>query len=301
MKLRSERSGIHFFDRSAGLHLLCDEVKLEPSAWSVAPRILSVALSNICDLGCHFCYRPQTKDTLPVELVRQMVGAVDELGCLEVTFGGGEPLLYPGLSSLCEWIWDNTSMGVSLTTHGHRLTSGLIHKLIGRLSSIRFSVDGVEPYYSLIRGHPLCHLLEAIELLDHAIPFGINVVVSPGHVSELSPVVELAISLGAYDALIIPEHRAGKVALTPWEWDTIDSVITRFQSQCRLSVTYEACRHLNAAFLDTECDDEFVYAHVSADRRLKVSSYAPDGIVIRDGARMREYLLAMRDGERSFQ
>jgi MoaA/NifB/PqqE/SkfB family radical SAM enzyme len=71
-------------------------------------------------------------------------------------------------------------------------------------------------------------LLEKIRALDHAIPFGINVVVSPGHVTELRRVADLAIDLGACDLLIIPEHRGGKTLLASDEWNEIDIFIAEY-------------------------------------------------------------------------
>jgi MoaA/NifB/PqqE/SkfB family radical SAM enzyme len=291
MKTRAERSGLHCFDRSSGTHILFDEIVTKPDTWSVAPRTLSIALSNICDLACYFCYRPKTKDTLPLEFVKQVAAAADELGTLEITFGGGEPLLYPDLAVLCEWVWTNTSLGVSLTTHGHRLSPDLIRRLAGRISSIRFSIDGAEQYYSKIRGRPLAPLLEKIRALDQAIPFGINVVVSPSHVTELRRVADLAIGLGARDLLIIPEHQGGRILLAAHEWNEIDKFIVEYGSRCRLSVTQGGAAYLKANLLETERDDESVFAHVSADRKLKPNSYARDGILIQDAARMREYFV----------
>lgn len=117
--------------------------------------------------------------------------------------------------------------------------------------------------------------------------------VSPGHVTELRRVADLAIALGAWDLLIIPEHRGGKILLASREWNEIDKFIVEYRSRCRLSVTQGASAYLKANFLETERDDEFVFAHVSADKKLKPNSYARDGILIHDAARMREYLVLL--------
>ncbi len=297
MKLRIEPSGFHWFDRVTGIHILLDEITPNSATWSAAPRTLSIALSNVCDLGCHFCYRPRNSDSLPPDFVQEMVLAADRLGAFEITFGGGEPLLYPDLIPLCRWIWRNTALGISLTTHGHHLTRNFIHQLTGSVSSLRLSIDGVEPYYSQVRGRPLADLLENIRTLDGAIPFGINVVVSPGHLTELRPVADLALAVGAADLLFIPEHRKGKSRLAPHEWEEIDRVIDEYRPRCRLGVTESACAHLAAGVLQTERAQDFVFAHVSADRMLKPNSYGRAGIVIEDPAGMSDYLLALRHME----
>lgn len=280
---------MHWFDRRSGTHILFDEVIPAASTWSAAPRTLSVALSNVCDLGCHFCYRPKTNHSLAPEFVKEVVAEIDRLGALEVSFGGGEPLLYPHLVSLCQWVWANTSLGISLTTHGHRLSPKMVQSLKGALSSMRFSIDGGEPYYSQIRGRPLSTLLEIVRSMEGAIPFGINTVVSPGHVEELRRVAELAITLGAFDLLIIPEHRDGTILLSPQECLEIEAVIKEYRTRCRLSVTYRACAHLSIGTLECEREDEFVFAHLSADKMLKTESYERAGIPIRDPGKMRDY------------
>jgi molybdenum cofactor biosynthesis enzyme MoaA len=293
MKLRTERSGYHWFDRRTGIHVLLDEVSPDPGTVSIAPRSLSVALWNVCDLKCRFCYRPEGNDALPPEFVTGIAAAADELGSLEITFGGGEPLSYPHLVSVCEWIWANTSLGISVTTHGHRLTSGLASRLAGRISSIRFSVDGDEPYYSEIRGRPLANLLRNINFIREAVPFGINVVVSPSRTRELRRVAELAVRVGSADLLIIPEHRQGKILLSEHEWSEVEQVIMDYRSQLCLYVTSAASSSLGATFLPTEAADEFMFAHVSADRKLKLNSYEPEGIAIDDPSLLRGYFMQL--------
>jgi MoaA/NifB/PqqE/SkfB family radical SAM enzyme len=280
--------------------VLLDESIPASDTWSPAPRTLSIALWNSCDLGCHFCYRPKNNDKLSPAFVKQVAVAIDKLGALEITFGGGEPLLYQPLAELCDWIWTNTALGTSITSHGHHLSRDLIGQLHGRISLLRFSIDGVEPYYSQIRGLPLSNLLEIIRSIDRVIPFGINVVVSPGHTEEVRKVAELAVNLGACDLLIIPEHRAGKILLGADDWIALDKIIEEYHGRCRLSVTHGACAYLASSFLETECVDEFVFAHISADGSLRSSSYAAQGIPIRDVDKLRDYLIFLRQNRGVF-
>ena len=178
------------------------------------------------------------------------------------------------------------------------MTADLLSKLTGNLSSIRFSIDGVEPYYSRIRSRPLNALLEIIKRTADSMPIGINVVVSPGHVGELPAVIELAERLGAFDVLIIPQHDSGRFTLSAWEWNHLDVVINDYDGRVRLAVTEGAARYLRASVLPTECAEEFCFAHVSADRRLDSTSFGRAGIPIEDGGLMRDYMLQLRRHER---
>src|ERR1700749_1321062 len=273
--------------------MLFNEVQPDPATVSVAPRTLSIALWNICDLHCRFCYRPHTGEKLASGFIRGIATAADKLGTLEITFGGGEPLSYPELDSVCAWIWENTSLGISLTTHGHRLTSALASRLAGKISSIRFSIDGGEPYYRNIRGRPLSHLLRKVTLISGMIPFGINAVISPGHIAELRRVAEIAIELGSDDLLIIPEHRDGKMLLNEAEWGEIQGVIADYREHIRLYLTSAASACLDIDVLRTDSEAEFAFAHISADRKLKLSSHARGGIPIENVACLKGYFLEL--------
>lgn len=52
LKVRPGPSGLHIFDRETGLNILLDEVRVPLEGWAAAPRQVSVALTNACDLSC---------------------------------------------------------------------------------------------------------------------------------------------------------------------------------------------------------------------------------------------------------
>ncbi len=295
MKTRKEASGIHLFDRVSGLHILLDEVKVPPESCSVAPRTVSIALTNICDLKCSFCYAPKNWDTLSLNFTLALTKKLDELGSLEITFGGGEPLLYPSFSELCNWIWNNTCLAISVTTHGHHLSKRIISEIEGKISSIRFSIDGVEPYYSEVKGKPLHRLLSIIQDVRGKIPFGINTVISPGKVSELIGLIKLAIDIDAQNILIIPEHHNGVFNLSKSEWEELNEIIDAWKSKIQLHLAYDAYNYLDVDCLQTEIDNEFLFAHISADGKLRVNSFCEDGIRIEDINRLEEYFKILKN------
>ena len=92
------RDGIHFFDRQTGVNVLFDEVSVPSDLLHVAPRFVSIALTNRCDLKCDFCYAPKNRHELSFEQLKLWLTELDRNGCLGVGFGGGEPTLHPRLS-----------------------------------------------------------------------------------------------------------------------------------------------------------------------------------------------------------
>ncbi|WP_157431588.1 hypothetical protein [Actinomadura hibisca] len=68
-KVRLSEAGMHLFDRNTGLNILLDEVAVPPAQVSRAPRYLSVALTNACELRSSYCYAPKHAAMLEADRV----------------------------------------------------------------------------------------------------------------------------------------------------------------------------------------------------------------------------------------
>lgn len=279
MKLRKEQRGHHFYDRSSGVHILLDEVPVEPGLCDAGPELVSIALLNPCDLKCPFCYAPKSPHRLEPEFVIDVCRQFAQIGTLEVAFGGGEPTLYVGLGSLCRRIWMGTDLGISLTTHGHHLTEHLIDELTGCVSVIRVSIDGPEPIYSALRARPLSDLLVKLRHITERIPLGINTVVNEVTLPVLDDLIEIVSGLGAVDWLLLPETSDGVFALSKSEWQALDRWIEKHYEKIPLRVTADAADHLSGPFpLVSQTLD---YAHVRANGTLSRCSYRGNGVQLR--------------------
>lgn len=179
-KTRGGPDGLHLFDRATGLNVLLDEVQVPESSWASAPRQVSVALTNACDLECAYCYAPKTPAVLDVDRICAWADELDAAGSFGIGFGGGEPTLYRRLTPVCQHIAAATSLAVTLTTHGHRWTPQLVADLEGSVHFVRVSVDGVGATYERLRGRPFDQLLERLALIGGSFRFGLNCVVKHG-------------------------------------------------------------------------------------------------------------------------
>lgn len=211
-KVRLSEAGVHLFDRVSGLNVLLDEVDVPAQQVSQAPRYLSIALTNACELRCAYCYAPKHAAALDVERVVAWAVELDRAGCLGVGFGGGEPTAHPRFAQLCAQIAESTSMAVTFTTHGHRLTPGLTEALRGSVHFARLSVDGVGATYERLRRRPFAALRAAAALLRSVAPMGINVVVNADTIGELDELAKFAADVGASELLLLPEQ---PTAVTP--------------------------------------------------------------------------------------
>jgi sulfatase maturation enzyme AslB (radical SAM superfamily) len=205
-KVRLSASGVHLFDRDSGLNVLLDEVEVPPGEVSPAPRYVSIALTNACELQCSYCYAPKHAAMLDVDRVFAWAVELDEAGCLGVGFGGGEPTAHPRFAQLCKRIAASTSMAVTFTTHGHRLTPRLADALRGSVHFARLSVDGVAATYERLRNRPFTAVCAAASSLASVAPFGVNVVVNGDTVGELDDLVDFAADVGACELLLLPEQ-----------------------------------------------------------------------------------------------
>jgi sulfatase maturation enzyme AslB (radical SAM superfamily) len=139
VKVRNGPSGVHLFDRSTGLNILLDKIQTPLITWAAAPRQVSIALTNACDLACPYCYAPKRPARLAVAQVAGWLDELDANGCFGVGFGGGEPTLHHGLTEICQYAATKTGLAVTFTTHAHHLNKHLIAALSGSVHFVRVS------------------------------------------------------------------------------------------------------------------------------------------------------------------
>jgi sulfatase maturation enzyme AslB (radical SAM superfamily) len=127
------------FERNTGLNVLLegDEVA---HLRRVAPRTLLVAVTNHCNLACPFCYRDlRSASEWTYASLLSFCQQADEWGVLEVTFGGGEPLIFPRWQSFILDLYRTTGLCINFTTNGMLLTEDFLTAVDGRYGQIRLS------------------------------------------------------------------------------------------------------------------------------------------------------------------
>ena len=287
MKVRRDSNGVHFFDRDTGLNILLDEISVPKPEQTWAPRYVSIALTNACDLSCRFCYAPKHVATLDEEDVVSWTIELDKAGCLAVGFGGGEPTLHRQFISLCKRVSMSTQLAVSFTTHGHRLTVPMAEQLAGYVNFVRVSMDGIFNTYSQIRGRRFSDLLKKLELLRQIAPFGVNYVVNATTIHEIDATAEIAFDHGAQELLLLPERPS---RATPGiDENTLNALrdwINR-NRHYRLAVSHSPPLD-GIAIADPFRDSDGLteYAHIDASGYLKESSYSTEGVKMTGDARI---------------
>ena len=287
-KVRVGPSGLHLFDRQTGLNVLLDGAQAPPESWAKAPRQVSMALTNACDLACPHCYAPKNPAVLDFGRLTGWLNELDANGCLGIGFGGGEPTLYRCFAELCRYAARNTQLAVTFTTHAHHLTDAFAASLAGSVHFVRVSMDGVGPTYEALRGRTFEALRRRLDTVGALSPFGINFVVNARTLPDLDAATELAAEVGAAEFLLLPEQPVrGKGGIDERTARALQSWVDLYRGKVPLAVSEAGAEGLPTCNpLEAETGLR-AYAHIDASSVLKRSSYETDGIAIDDNGVMR--------------
>lgn len=289
-KIRLGPDGVHFFERSSGTNILFEEIIPPKNSWTLAPRQVSIALTNACDFECIHCYASKIPATLNLDSVKKWMLELDSAGCFGIGFGGGEPTLYPHLEEICRFGRDNTNLAITMTSHGHRLNESLIDSLKSSLNYLRISMDGVHNTYEKIRGHSFSRLLEKLELIKGIIPFGINFVVNDSTVFDLPRAVQIAEMFQASEFLLLPEIPYGRGhAVNQQTLFKLSEWIGSYKGNVQLSIS--ASHHeLSKSQLPLPQEPmDMAFAHIDASGVLKSCSFNSTGEKICDAGVMHAF------------
>jgi len=276
--------GVLTFDRETG-----DNVLFVTDATRAlvrgAPRTLQIGLLSACNLRCSFCYRDAAAPSrLTAGDVLEICRDAAEWGVLEVAFGGGEPLLFPGFVELCGDIRRTTPLGVNVTTNGTLLDRATAERLRSVVSEIRLSIyedNGWRERLTSLSGHAV----------------GANWLVTPANVGLVVPRVAELVQRGARNVLLLGYKgddasmqldRAGIAALR-----RAVEVLRDFP--LRVDVCwYPELRDLPYLFERTDCgagDDSIV---ITPDRRVLACSFAHEGVPFEDPRELRTIWARLR-------
>jgi MoaA/NifB/PqqE/SkfB family radical SAM enzyme len=280
--IRFSPAGVHLFDRLTGLNVLVDEVDVADSEISVAPRYLSIALTNACELRCRYCYAPKHPATLDASRVVAWAVEVNRAGCLGIGFGGGEPTAHPRFTQICRRIAATTTMAVTFTTHGHRITPERVDALHGSVHFARLSVDGVGATYERLRGRPFAAVTRAALLLRSIAPLGVNTVVNADTVGQLDSVARFAVDVGASELLLLPEQpTAATPGISPTDALRLVRWIRQSAHPLRLAISRSGLEE-DAGGVDLIPGERPMegHLHVDATGVLRPDAYATTGVAV---------------------
>jgi len=112
---------------------------------------LDIGLSEVCNLSCNMCRRPQEKAFMGPELIDRVLRDAKSIGVRTISFSGGEPFVHPHFREALRLAVE-LGFEVQLVTNGTLVRADDI-ALLENAGCVTVSIDGPEPEHDFIRGH----------------------------------------------------------------------------------------------------------------------------------------------------
>lgn len=283
MHLRSHPldGALLFFDRESGQNVLLEGPPVAACARR-APRVVHIGITNRCNLGCGFCFRDRA---LPSAWTADEIVAfaVDlaAAGVLEIAFGQGEPLLFPGFPAVLRAIHAETPLAAGFTTNGILLGSDLLDQIGDAYGQIRLSLYDTNDPFARVR-----------LLARRGARFGANLLVTPGALSSLPGTLDRLVDEGCGDALLLsyngPDNR---LHLGPDHDRALARIILAAHARHgdRLALKLSVCFGDRLAEVPRvvpagECGAGDEFLALDSDRRVRACSFHAEGAPVRSAA-----------------
>jgi MoaA/NifB/PqqE/SkfB family radical SAM enzyme len=187
---------------------------------------VSIEVTNACSKACWFCYnasRPEGETRwLPEELVAFVTDCAGH-GIQAVSFGGGEPLQYPGLFAVLERL-----RGVlfrSITTNGLGLVGATLDRLVASApDKVHVSIHFPERRSEVERV-----IRQVAALADRGLRSGVNLLVARSNLTMAARAASALHAAGIGNDRIVYLPMRGRDTPTPDELATVAGR-ARFQS-----------------------------------------------------------------------
>lgn len=201
-------------------------------------------VTDVCPLGCPFCFAPKTAKSTPADRVPRLVQAMQAIGVQKVDISGGEPLIYEDLPIIVESL-AAASIHQTITTSGVGPASAHDFVVTRResFSRVIVSVDAPGSDHDHLRRHPkawssLNGFIRALPADFRAARLRINTVVTAPFIRNewLNSVAAWVSDTGAYEWCLIQPHPANaKLHFQEYDVDS-EEFLTQLDAARRLSL-----------------------------------------------------------------
>lgn len=166
-------------------------------------RIVSLYITDKCNLFCKYCYRSATADNngfLDVTYIRDIFGKLSiKFDCKTLVISGGEPLLHPDLHYILRLAGEYFST-IILQTNGTLIDEENIRWIKEKVNKIRVGLDGSNAEINdKIRGKGSFYkIMRGIEIIrKNDVPLTISTTLYDSNIKDVDNIALLAESMGA--------------------------------------------------------------------------------------------------------
>lgn len=258
------------FERDSGLNILLEGDETAHLT-RTAPRTLLIAVTNVCNLQCHFCYRDlkSASDWTYASLL-DFCKQAGEWGVLEMAFGGGEPILFPQWEQFIHQLYDETNLAINFTTNGMMLTDDFLQSIAGKYGNIRLSLYDTNHHEDTIR-----------LLVANGARFGVNWMITPDDLPTLEYKFLRLLELGVRDFLLLSyKGDDARLHFSGGHYTEFANFLNRMYrslnglAQLKLDVCWgKSLSDVPRLFVQDDCGalDDFI--SITSDKHLKPCSF----------------------------
>jgi radical SAM protein with 4Fe4S-binding SPASM domain len=183
-----------------------------------APLRVYFSCTKACNFSCRHCFSSSGEpypDELTTAEIKKLIDEMANLGCFELSLGGGEPLLRPDIAEIISHA-NLRNVSIRISTNAAAATKEVVKKLKSvKIRSFKISMEGAsEKVYDYIRGKSGSYrkALRGIKnLKELGVPIYLQMVLMKPNISELPSLIRLGEKLKVEKILletIMPMGRA---------------------------------------------------------------------------------------------
>ena len=183
-------------------------VESTPKDRSKSPVLLSVCITNRCNLKCKHCAndsRPDSDSFLSFDDMKSIVDQAGEMGVMKLTLTGGEPLLHERIFDIIDYSSEKISR-LGLTTNGYILDKRTAGKIKDRVDVVKISLDGLQRFHDSFRGSGSYErAINAIKMLsEYGIETRVQITLVRENRFEINELIQVLNGLGVKRITIVP-------------------------------------------------------------------------------------------------
>jgi radical SAM protein with 4Fe4S-binding SPASM domain len=258
-----------------------------------APLRIHFSCTKACNFRCRHCFsssgNPYAGELTTGE-IKRLIDELADLGCFDLSLGGGEPLVRPDLPDIVKHA-NIRGVSVRISTNAAAATREVVDTLKGvKIVSFKISMEGAsENIYDSIRGEPgsFRAALQGIEnLKELKIPILLHRVFMKPNASELPALVRLAEKLKVDRLVLDTVMPVGRAAENPdllldWEetnrlWDEAKAI--QKSTQLSIDISHQVPPKAGSKFLfgGFGCSCGTVVCHVDARGNVAPTGFLKD-------------------------
>lgn len=116
------------------------------------PLDITIQITHKCESNCKYCKLPENgiNDELTTKQYKKIINDLSEMGTINLTFTGGEPLLRNDITKLVKYAANKNIPYININTNGNNVKK--LIEIKKYLKNVYFSLDGDKETNNFLRG-----------------------------------------------------------------------------------------------------------------------------------------------------